>query len=64
MENDWTVSEDRPGYRCKTIKKGNCTIIIYRPILTPEEQAKREKQVMDTLESVMREELIRKGQKA
>ena len=48
-----TTSEWRtdvhPGYRTKTIKVGNCTIEINRPILTAEEQAKREEIVRQAL---------------
>jgi hypothetical protein len=39
----------REGYRTKTIQMGNCTIEIHRPILTPDEQRKREKQIIDAL---------------
>ena len=43
----WTDSPE--GYRTKTIKRGNVTVKIYRPILTDEERAKREGQVVNTL---------------
>ncbi len=33
------------GYRTKTVRFGNCTARIHRPILTPEEQARREEEV-------------------
>lgn len=39
------------GYRTKTIKVGNCTIEINRPILTAEEMAKREEAVRQALKS-------------
>jgi hypothetical protein len=39
----------REGYRTKTIRVGNATIEIHRPILTEEERSKRENQVMDAL---------------
>jgi hypothetical protein len=39
----------REGYRTKIVKMGNCTIEIHRPILTPDEQRKREKQIIDAL---------------
>ena len=51
---DWTLSEERPGYRFKTLRYKNCTINVYRPILTPEEATKREKEVMDALEQLGR----------
>jgi hypothetical protein len=37
------------GYRTKTIKVGNCTIEINRPILTAEEGARREEEVRQAL---------------
>lgn len=37
------------GYRTKTIKVGNCTIEINRPILTAEEMARREAEVIQAL---------------
>jgi hypothetical protein len=43
-----------PGYRTKTIKIGNATVEINRPILSPEEQAKREEQVKDALRGFIR----------
>ena len=39
----------REGYRTKTIRVGNATIEIHRPILTDEERTKRESQVKDAL---------------
>ena len=52
MENSevW-VTGINPGYRTKTIKVGNCTIEINRPILAAEEMAKREAQVIQALMS-------------
>ena len=47
---DWRPAEDKPGYRVRTIKYKNATIHIYRPILSLEEQALREKQVVNVLE--------------
>ena len=37
-KNGWTQSERKPGYLTKTVKHNNCTIIINRPRLSPEEQ--------------------------
>lgn len=45
---EWTT-DINPGYRTKIIKVGNCTIEINRPILTAEEQAKREETVKQAL---------------
>jgi hypothetical protein len=43
------------GYRTKVIKVGNCTCEINRPILTPEEQKRREDQVIEALKRFGRE---------
>jgi hypothetical protein len=56
----WTISTDCPGYREKTIQRGVATIIIRRPILDKEEQAKREKQTVIALESAMRNYIYRR----
>lgn len=58
--NEWTISADNPGYRTKTLRHGNCTIIIERPILLKDEQEKREAQVKATVERGLRDYLIRK----
>jgi hypothetical protein len=47
--NDAWVTGIHEGYRTKTIQYGNCTIEINRPILTPEERAKREAEVIRAL---------------
>ena len=49
--NDWTTSVHE-GYRTKVIKVGGCTIEINRPILSQEEQKKRESAVVDTLAQI------------
>lgn len=51
--SDWTPSQTCPGYREKTIQRGDVTIIIRRPILNETEQARREKHVQDTLGTVL-----------
>lgn len=48
MDEMW-VTNIHEGYRTKALKVGNCTIEINRPILTPEEQKRREEQVLDAL---------------
>ena len=40
-------------YLAKTIKHGNVTINIYRPILTDEERKRREKQIMQSIGRIM-----------
>jgi hypothetical protein len=37
------------GYYTKTIKVGNCTIEVNRPILTPEEQKRAEARIIEAL---------------
>ena len=48
MAETWTTGV-HDGYRTKVIQVGNCTVEINRPILTPEEQAKREESVIRAL---------------
>jgi hypothetical protein len=48
MTSEW-VTGIHEGYRTKVIKVGNATIEINRPILTPEEQKRREDQVIEAL---------------
>lgn len=48
MTSEWTT-DVHEGYRTKVIKVGNCTVEINRPILTPEEQKRREDQVIEAL---------------
>ena len=43
---EWVI---RDGYRSKTIRVGNTTIEIHRPILTDEERNKREDLIKDAL---------------
>lgn len=40
-------------YLFKTIKNGNVTINIHRPILTEEERKRREKQIMESIGRIM-----------
>lgn len=47
-ESEWRT-DINPGYRTKTIRVGNATIEINRPILAPEEQARREEEVIKVL---------------
>lgn len=58
MDN-WKPAPDRPGYRRKIIQRGMATIIIDRPILTEEQEAKAQRQTRTTLENVMREHYSR-----
>lgn len=46
--SEWST-DIHPGYRTKVIRVGNATIEINRPILAPEEQARREETVRQAL---------------
>lgn len=59
--SDWTPSQTCPGYREKTIQRGDVTITIRRPILNEKEQAKREKHVQDTLGTVLNNHIGKKA---
>ena len=48
MTSDW-VTGIREGYRTKTVKIGNVTVEINRPLLDAAEYAKREEQVKQAL---------------
>lgn len=48
-ETDGWVTGIREGYRTKVIKVGNATVEVHRPILTPDEQARREETVIHAL---------------
>ena len=48
MADIWTTGV-HDGYRTKVIQVGNCTVEINRPILSPDEQAKREESVIRAL---------------
>lgn len=54
FSDEWVPSIKRPGYMVKTIQSGNATIRIHRPILTEEEAAKRDKEILDELERLNR----------
>lgn len=51
---EW-VTGIHDGYRTKVIRVGNATIEINRPILSPDEQAKREDAVKQALRSLGKE---------
>ena len=44
----------------QTIKRGNYTITVHRPVLAPSEKKKRESQLQDAVGRVMREYIHRK----
>ena len=47
----------------ETFKFGSVTVVVHRPVLTPHEKKKRERQVSDTLGRVMREYIHNKEAK-
>lgn len=53
-ESEW-VTDIYPGYKTKTIKVGNATVEINRPILAPEEQARREARVIEAMKGLGKE---------
>ena len=54
MESEWRT-DVHDGFRTKIIHLGNCTVEINRPILTPDEQKRREKQIIEALKCFGRE---------
>ena len=50
---DWKTSDSRPGYQEKTLRHGNATITVYRPILSNQERETRERQVAAALKPIM-----------
>ena len=58
--NDWTLSTEHPGYKCKTIQRGACTVTILRPVLDEQEAAKREKHVKAAAESALKNYITRR----
>lgn len=50
---DWKTSDSRPGYREMTIRHGNATITVYRPILSTQERETREKATAAALSPIM-----------
>jgi hypothetical protein len=58
--SDWTPSAGNPGYIEKTIQTGPATVVILRPVMDREEQAKREQKTRDTLGNVLQDYIRRK----
>ena len=56
------IEEDGEQFYSKTIKHDNCTIILDRPVLTPEERKKREEHFAAVAESVLSEYYRRKAE--
>lgn len=54
MRGEW-VTGIHEGYRTKIVQVGNATVEINRPLLTPDEQRKREEQVMTVLRGLRKE---------
>lgn len=49
-----TWTNTTPGYRTKTIKRDNITIVIHRPILSEKERAKSERLIETALTNYAR----------
>lgn len=62
--NEWTTSTEHPGYRCKTITRGNFTVTVLKPNLDQVEQAKRERHLKTAAESVLKNIIKRKEAKS
>lgn len=58
--DEWVSSPEHPGYRCKTIQIGTCTVQIFRPELDDRERAKREAHVKNVAEATLRSYYKRK----
>jgi hypothetical protein len=54
VSDQWQAVRD--GYKTKEVQVGNCTVRIHRPLLSEEEQRRREEQVRDALRG-----LVKKG---
>lgn len=61
FSDEWTPAENRPGYMVKKVEVGYITCYAYKPILSPDEQSRREKEVMNSIARVMAPYLVRKG---
>lgn len=61
--SEWRESATDPGYREKLIRCGNCSVVILRPILAREEQAKREQMAKAEIERGLKGYLLRKETK-
>jgi hypothetical protein len=48
MNTEWRT-DVHDGHRTKFLKVGNCTVEVNRPILTPDEQKRREDRVIEAL---------------
>lgn len=59
MGDNWTT-DVRPGYRTKTLQYKGCTITVHRPILSDEERARREQEVVTAMASAMRDYIFKK----
>ena len=48
VESEWRA-DVHTGYRTTYLTVGNCTIEVHRPILDPQEQKRRENQIIEAL---------------
>lgn len=49
------IEKNGEQFYSKTYKYDNCTVVVNRPVLTPEERKKREKQLENALDSIYRD---------
>ena len=50
---DW-VTGVKPGYYTKTMRIGNCTVTVHRPILNDQEREKAEERIRDALRNLLK----------
>ena len=61
--NAWEPSTVHPGYRCKTLQVGACTVQILRPEIEEGERQKREVHTQAVLERTLSDYYKRKEAK-
>ena len=59
FSDKWKLSEEDTGYMTQTIMVGRIEVEVLRPILSVEERAKREKQIMSSIARTMAPYLMR-----
>ena len=59
---EWVESTEHPGYMVKYMQFGECSIEVYRPILSDAERKKREAYVKTVAEKVLFNHYRRKGE--
>lgn len=49
------IEKDGEQFYSKTYEYGSCTVVVNRPVLTPEERKKREQQIMNGVANIYRD---------